>query len=60
MTEEQYNEIIRQIGVLTNNQIIISKKVGDLQSDVVTVLNNQERIRIFIEDAHKDIKKINK
>jgi hypothetical protein len=60
MTEEQYKEILRQIGVLVNNQIIISDKIKDVQSDIVTVLNNQEKIAIFIENAHKDIKKINR
>jgi hypothetical protein len=60
MTEEQYKEILRQIGVLANNQIIISDKIKDVQSDIVTVLNNQEKIATFIENAHKDIKKINK
>ena len=60
MTEEQYKEILRQIGVLANNQIIISDKIKDVQSDIVTVLNNQEKIATFIENAHKDIKKINR
>ena len=60
MTQEQYSEILRQIGVVLNNQIIISDKIVALQSDIITVLNNQERLATFIIDAHKDIKKINK
>jgi methionine salvage enolase-phosphatase E1 len=60
MTEEQYKEILRQIGVVANNQIILSDKINALQSDIVTVLNNQEKLATFIDNAHKDIKKLNK
>jgi hypothetical protein len=41
MTDEQYNQIFKDLGIVIDNQKIICAKLDRLQGDMNVVINNQ-------------------
>ena len=42
MTTEQYNELIKQLGQVLDNQVILGNKLNTIQSNIHVIINNQK------------------
>ena len=42
MNEEQYEDLKSHLRTITNNQVIIDKRLRDMQGDLITAINNQK------------------
>lgn len=64
MTDEQYKELIRQLGQVLDNQVILGNKLNSIQADVETIISNQKILGNdqdkLIEDVQKIKRAINK
>ncbi len=58
MTQEQYDQLYKDLGTVMNNQTLIFKKLERIHNDVETAINNTQILERIIDETSK--KKMNR